>query len=426
MEKQFYPEVGETLYRTTLANGLQILVLPRSGFAKKLCYFVTDFGAIHRQFTMDGADFSVPAGIAHYLEHKLFDMPDRDVTEEFAKLGASPNAFTGYDMTAYYFSCTEHFAENLKLLLEFVSNPYFTEQSVAKEQGIIGQEIGMNEDNPDSVLFEILADAMYENHPIQTPILGTRESIAQITPEVLHACHKAFYRPDNMLLCAVGDIDPNEVERIAGEILQDIPCPQVTSQRQWEEDLTVKTPYVTRAMEVAMPMFQLGFKSRPLPNGDAGVRQEIIGDMAAEALFGESSKLYLRLYNEGLIDASFGGGFETIEGMSMLSASGDSEDPRAVANAILQEAAVLSETGISDADFLRMKRSALGRRIRGIDSFESTCFRLCAYHFSKFDYFRIPLLYGEISKEEIQEFIKDVVAENRMCLAVITPNKEEE
>ena len=425
MEKQFYPEVGETLYKTTLANGLQILVLPRSGFAKKLCYFVTDFGAIHRQFTMDGKDYTVPAGIAHYLEHKLFDMPDRDVTEEFAKLGASPNAFTSYDMTAYYFSCTEHFDENLKLLLEFVSTPYFTEQSVAKEQGIIGQEIGMNEDNPDSVLFEILADAMYENHPIQTPILGTRESIAQITPEVLHACHKAFYRPDNMLLCAVGDIDPNQVETIAKEVLQDIPCPQVKTQRQWEEALTVKTPYVTRAMEVAMPMFQLGFKSLPLPDGDAGVRQEIIGDMAAEALFGESSKLYLRLYNEGLIDASFGGGFETIEGMSMLSASGDSEDPRAVANAILQEAAKLAETGISQEDFLRMKRSALGRRIRGIDSFESTCFRLCAYHFSKFDYFRIPRIYGEISKEEIQEFIKDVVAESRMCLAVITPNKEE-
>ena len=425
MEKQFYPEVGEALYKTALANGLQILVLPRSGFSKKLCYFVTDFGAIHTRFTMDGKDFSVPAGIAHYLEHKLFDMPDRDVTEEFAKLGASPNAFTSYDMTAYYFSCTEHFQENLKLLLEFVSTPYFTEGSVAKEQGIIGQEIGMNEDNPDSVLFELLADAMYENHPIQTPILGTRESIAQITPEVLHACHKAFYRPDNMLLCAVGDIDPNEVEVIAKEILQDVPCPQVTVQRQWEEDLAIKTPYVTRAMEVSMPMFQLGFKSQPLPDGEAGVRQEIIGDMAAEALFGESSKLYLRLYNEGLIDSSFGGGFETIEGMSMLSASGDSEDPQAVANAILQEAAVLSETGISEEDFLRMKRSALGRRIRGIDSFESTCFRLCAYHFSKFDYFRIPQIYEEVSKEDIQKFIKDVVTEKQMCLAVITPNKEE-
>ncbi len=425
MEKLFYPAVGETLYKTKLANGLTILVLPRPGFAKKLCYFVTDFGAIHRQFTMDGEDYAVPAGIAHYLEHKLFDMPDRDVTEEFAKLGAIPNAFTSYDMTAYYFSCTEHFRENLQLLLEFVSTPYFTQQTVDKEQGIIGQEIGMNEDNPDSVLFELMADAMYENHPIHTPILGTRGSIAQITPGYLHACHKAFYRPDNMLLCAVGDIDPEEVEALAQQVLQNVPCPKVTSVRQWEEALVVKKPYVTRSMEVAMPMFQLGFKSRPLPDGDQGVRQEIVGDMAAEALFGESSKLYLRLYNEGLIDSSFGGGFETIEGMSMLVASGDSEDPQAVADAILQEAQTLSETGISQEDFLRMKRSALGRRIRGLDSFESTCFRLCAYHFSKFDYFRIPQIYEEVTKEEIQEFMRDVVTKSRMCLAVITPKKED-
>ena len=425
MEKQFYPEVGETLYKATLKNGLDIIVLPRPGFTKKLCYFVTDYGAIHRDFKMDGVECSAPAGVAHYLEHKMFDMPGRDVTGEFATLGAIPNAFTSYDMTAYYFSCTENFKENLELLLEFVTTPYFTKESVAKEQGIIGQEIGMNEDNPDSVLFDMLAEAMYEKHPIRYPILGTRESIAQITPEVLESCHRAFYRPDNMLLCVVGDVDPEAVEKIAEEKLQNVPCPVVESPRIWDEPLTVKTPYVTRQMEVAMPMFQLGFKSIPLPDGDEGVRQEIVGDMAAEALFGESSELYLKLYDEGLIDASFGGGYETIEGMSMLIASGDSENPEAVRDAILQAAKALAETGISDEMFLRMKRSALGRRIRGLDSFESTCFRLCAYHFSKFDYFRIPKIYGEVTKEEIQEFIRNVVRDDRMCMAVITPNKEE-
>ena len=187
----------------------------------------------------------------------------------------------------------------------------------------------------------------------------------------------------------------------------------------------MEKPYVSRSMEVAMPMFHLGFKCEALPDGDMGVRQEIVGDMAAEALFGESSALYLKLYDEGLIDASFGGGYETIEGMSMLLASGDSENPEAVRDAILQAATELAETGISDEAFLRMKRSALGRRIRGLDSFESTCFRLCAYHFSKFDYFRIPELYGQVTKEEIQEFIREVVRQDRMCLAVITPKEEE-
>ena len=425
MEKRFYPQVGETLYQGKLQNGLQIIVLPRPGFTKKLCYFVTDYGAIHTHFKMDGAEYAAPAGVAHYLEHKLFDMPGRDVTGEFAAMGAIPNAFTSYDMTAYYFSCTENFRENLDLLLEYVTTPYFTEESVAKEQGIIGQEIGMNEDNPDSVLFDMLAEAMYETHPIRYPILGTRESIAQITPAVLEACHKAFYRPDNMLLCVVGDVDPEEVEALAVKRVGNIPCPAVEAPRLWDEPLTVKTPYVTREMEVAMPMFHLGFKSDPLPDGDEGVRQEIVGDMAAEALFGESSALYLKLYDEGLIDASFGGGYETIEGLSMLLASGDSENPEAVRDAILQAAKEIAETGISDEAFLRMKRSALGRRIRGLDSFESTCFRLCAYHFSKFDYFRIPQIYGQVTKKEIQDFIRNVVGEDRMCMAVITPKKEE-
>ena len=424
MEKTYYPEVGETLYRTTLPCGLQVAVLPRPGFTKKLCYFVTNYGAIHTDFSVDGVACSSPAGVAHYLEHKLFEMPGRDITEDFAALGAVPNTFTSYDMTAYYFSCTEHFMENLGLLLEFVTTPYFTPESVEKEQGIIGQEIDMNEDSPDSRLFELLVDAMYTRHPIRTPILGTRESIARITPEVLKACHSAFYRPENIFLCVIGDVDPDAVAAAAEAQLQNIRPSAVTATRHWDEPMSVETKLVTASMEVALPMFQLGFKCEPLPDGDEGVRQEIIGDLAAEALFGESSALYLRLYDEGLIDASFGGGFETVEGMSMLAASGDSNDYEAVRDAILEEACRLAQTGICEEDFLRMKRSALGRRIRGLDSFESTCFRLCAYHFSKFDYLRIPALYQQVSKEELQEFIQRVVTPERMCMAVITPKEE--
>ena len=202
-----YAALSERIYRKTLANGLQVVVVPRDGFTKKLAYFVTDFGAIDLSFTLNGEQVELPMGTAHYLEHKLFDMPDFDVSARFAALGASVNAFTSYDMTAYYFLCTEHFEENLSLLLHFVSTPYFTEESVQKEQGIIGQEIGMNTDNPDTRIFESLMQSMYENHPIRNPILGTVESIAKITPQVLKAAHKAFYRPENMLLCVVGDVD---------------------------------------------------------------------------------------------------------------------------------------------------------------------------------------------------------------------------
>lgn len=417
-----YPELDETLYQQTLANGLTVCVVPRKGFTKRLAYFVTDYGSIHTQYSLDGKNHQAPAGVAHYLEHKMFDLPgNRDVSAEFAALGASTNAFTSYDMTAYYFSCTENFDECLRLLLEFVSTPYFTEESVEKERGIIDQEIGMNEDAPDSVVFENLVQAMYARHPIRVPILGTGETIRQITPEVLYSCHRAFYAPGNMLLCVVGDVEPETVVRIAEEQLGCEALPVGKKQKDWAEPMTCPRPEITAKMEVAMPMFNLAFKCEPLGTGDEAIREEMVADLAAEALFGESSELYLKLYEEGLIDSSFGGGFETIDGCAMLLCSGDSDDARAVREAILAQAEKLTREGLPEEDYLRMKRSALGRRIRGLDSFDATCFRVCAYHFSDFDYFRFPEIYRQITAEEIIAFLARVVKRERCCLSIMEP-----
>ena len=417
-----YPELDETLYQQTLANGLTVCVVPRKGFTKRLAYFVTDYGSVHTQYSLDGKNHQAPAGVAHYLEHKMFDLPgNRDVSAEFAALGASTNAFTSYDMTAYYFSCTENFDACLRLLLEFVSTPYFTEESVEKERGIIDQEIGMNEDAPDSVVFENLVQAMYARHPIRVPILGTGETIRQITPEVLYRCHRAFYAPGNMLLCVVGDVEPEAVARIAEQQLGREALPVGKKQKDWAEPMTCPRPEITAKMEVAMPMFNLAFKCEPLGTGDGAIREEMVADLAAEALFGESSELYLKLYEEGLIDSSFGGGFETIDGCAMLLCSGDSEDARAVREAILAQAEKLTREGLPEEDYLRMKRSALGRRIRGLDSFDATCFRICAYHFSDFDYFRFPEIYRQITAEEIIAFLARVVKRERCCLSIMEP-----
>ncbi len=417
-----YPRLDEQVFRTRLENDLTVTVIPRKGFSKKLAYFVTDYGAMHTEFTFEGKQYTVPAGVAHYLEHKLFDMPDgRDVTAEFAALGAMTNAFTSYDLTAYYFSCTEHFGDCLKLLLEFVSTPYFTEESVEKERGIIDQEIGMNQDAPDSVIFENLMVSMYENHPIRVPILGTSETIREITPEVLHTCHRAFYTPGNMLLCVIGDVDPQQVTAMAREILGDEEKEVGKKLRPWQEEMTSQTAEGECAMEVAMPMFNLAFKAEAVGNGDEAIRQEMIADLAAEALFGESSELYLRLYEEGLIDSSFGGGFETIDGCAMLMCSGDSNDPAAVRETILSQGAKIAAEGLEESAFLRLKRSALGRRIRGLDSFDATCFRVSAYHFSGFDYFRFPEIYRSIQPAEIREFLSRVVTRQRCALSVVRP-----
>ena len=422
MTRMEYPELDEVVYQQTLPNGLTVCVVPRKGFTKRLAYFVTDYGSVHTQYTLDGKKMEAPAGVAHYLEHKMFDLPgDRDVSAEFAVLGAGTNAFTSYDMTAYYFSCTENFEDCLRLLLEFVSTPYFTEESVEKERGIIDQEIGMNEDAPDSVIFENLMQAMYGRHPIRVPILGTSQTIREITPEVLYDCHRAFYAPGNMLLCVIGDVEPETVARIALEQLGSEKLPVAEKCKDWAEPMTCLRPEVTAKMEVAMPMFNLAFKCEPLGQGEIAIREEMVADLAAEALFGESSELYLRLYEEGIIDSSFGGGFETIDGCALLLCSGDSEDAPAVREAILAQAEKLSREGLPEGDFLRMKRSALGRRIRGLDSFDATCFRVCAYHFSNFDYFRFPEVYRQITADEITAFLSRVVKRERCCLSIIEP-----
>ena len=427
MELTHYPMLDEDVFRTRLSNGLPVVLVRRQGFSKRLAYFVTDYGSIHTEFEFAGQHYVAPAGVAHYLEHKMFDMPGgRDVSAEFAAMGAMTNAFTSYDLTAYYFSCTENFEDCLRLLLEFVSTPYFTPESVAKEQGIIDQEIGMNADAPDSRVFEDLMANLYQNHPVRVPILGTSETIREITPEILHMCHQAFYTPGNMMLCIVGDVEPDTVTAIAEEILGTEPREVGKKQNTWEEALTVSQPKVEQQMEVAMPMFSMAFKCTPTENGESGIRREVVADLAAEALFGESSELYLRLYEEGLIDSSFGGGFETIDGCSMLMCSGDSDEPYAVRDAIIAQAKKLVEEGVPEEDFMRMKRSALGRRIRELDSFDSACFRTCAYHLSEFDYFRFPGLYAQLRASEVKDFLAETVIAEHCGISVIYPLHQEE
>ncbi len=423
MDKQYFPALDETLCSEILPNGLQVLVVPKAGFTKKMAYFVTDFGSIHTHFRFEGQDHQVPAGVAHYLEHKLFDLPGRDVSGEFAALGAAVNAFTGYDMTAYYFSTTENFHSCLRLLLEFVSTPFFTEEGVERERGIIDQEIGMNADDPTMRVFELLTEAMFD-HPIRQPILGTQEDIRKITPEILQLCHRAFYTPANMLLCVVGDVDAGDVAAIAQDILGDESRPVAQKLPFPQEDMHVKVPMVTTQMDVAMPMFNLGFKAEPLGKGQEAILQEVAGDLATEVLLGEASGLYLKLYGEGWIDSSFGGGFETIDGCALLNCSGDSDYPEAVRDAILAEAQRLCTEGIDEAQFLRLKRSALGRRIRNLDSFDSTCFRLCAYKLTDFDYFRFPEIYQNVTTGHVRAFLERVVRPERCSLSVIETIKE--
>ena len=425
MERHDYPALAETLYTATLPSGLRVMVLPRKGFTKKLAYLVTDFGSVHTSFTLDGKAYTTPAGVAHYLEHKMFDMPDRDVTAEFAALGASPNAFTSYGLTAYYFSCTENFAPALKLLLEFVSTPYFTEESVEKERGIIAQEILMYADSADSVVMEEMNRGLYRHHPIRVPIAGTVESIQDITAQTLYDCHKAFYHPANMTLCVVGDVDAEEVAAIAEAILPKEKSPVAVPDFGLPEPQTALTAVSRREMDVAMTTFQLAFKCPPPAKGRDHAHQELVAEIAAEMLFGQSSQLYQWLYEDGLIDSSFGGGEEFTAGTAMLTCGGDSKDPEEVRNCILNEAKFLAENGLDQAAFDRIKRSFLGIRFKDLTSFDGTCFRLVAYSMEDHDYFDFPSIFQEVTIEEVRQFIADNVRPEKCALSIVDPRRKD-
>lgn len=343
--------------------------------------------------------------------------------QRFSRYGGNPNAFTSYDLTAYYVECTDHVAENLQILLEMVNTPWFTEESVEKERGIIAQEIRMYEDSADSQVIERLFAAMFSHHSMRYPIAGTVESIQAITQKTLETCYQTFYTPDHEVFCVVGDVDPDEIFRLAEKTATARPAGTVQRNYGPPEEMTPKTAYVEAKMEVSMPTFVLGFQTQAPAQGPETMEQEIVGQLAAESLVGESAPLYTRLYEENLIDADFSCGYEGLKGLSLLTAGGDSRDPQAVQAAILEEAERLSREGIEEALFMRLKRSALGRRIRSLDSFESICYRQCAYQFEGVAYFTFPEVFQHITKAQVEDFLRQTVCRERGAMSVIWPNK---
>ena len=422
MKQLFYNRIGESVHRETLPNGLEICVVPRSGFAKKYAFFATRYGGMDTRFCLDGQWLDTPAGIAHYLEHKMFDTKEGNALQDLATNGAEPNAFTSNAMTGYYFDSTDHFEENLKILLSFVSVPYFTAESVAKEQGIIAQEIRMIEDNPDWQIYTRMMKCLYAKSPVRTSIAGTVESLSHITAETLYQCHKAFYTPSNMILTVVGDVDPIHIVDIARHILPKEGGP-VIPRDYGEEPMEVCEKESSITMEVSSPQFLTGFKCRPAKDGEEYLRLAAIGDIACDILLGDSSPLYLRLYDEGLINTSFGGSFEMMPGAAYLYAGGDSKESRRVANEICLEAQRLVQEGIDEDFYQRVKRAAFGSNLRGLNSFENVAVSLTEGYFHGYDPFLFPQIFDSITKQDISDFLRENITPERSVFSEILPKE---
>ena len=425
MDKKLYPRIGEEVIWVTLDNGLPVCIVPKKGFSRKYALFATRYGGMDMRFRLNGQWLDTPAGIAHYLEHKMFDTEDGNALQELAMNGAEPNAFTSNAITCYYFDSTEKFYENLEILLSFVSVPYFTDESVEKEQGIIGQEIGMIEDNPEWQGYEQLMQSLYHTSPARTPVAGSVESIRKITAQTLYDCHRAFYTPANMCLVVVGDVEPQQVLDSARRVLPKDSGELIERDYGAEEPTEAARAYAEERMEVSMPSFLVGFKCPPQHGGEEQHRFAAIGELACDVLMGESSPLYARLYSQGLINGSFGAAFDILPGAAYAYAGGDSKDPKAVAEAILAEAQRLVREGVDEDYYKRIVNANFGAALRELNSFESIAVSMAEGRFQGYDPYRFPEIYDSITAADVLAFLRENVTRSHMALSVIAPKEEE-
>ena len=416
-----YPRLGEKVFRETLSSGLEVVVVSKPSHAKHYAFFAVRYGGMDMRFQLGGRWQDTPAGIAHYLEHKMFDTEEGNVLQELAKNGAADNAFTSSSMTAYYIQCTEKFYENLRILLSFVSVPYFTQESVDKEQGIIAQEIRMIEDEPDWQVYANLMKCLYRDSPVRVPVVGSIESIRRITPQVLYDCHRAFYTPSNMVLVCVGAMDPEKVVRAAEEILPKEGGPAILRDYGGEEALLPAKRESRLSMEVSMPMFLAGYKCPPLAGGEELLRQSIVGDMACDVLFGESSPLYTRLYGEGVINGSLGGNFDQLPGASYLYVGGDVKDPGRVFAEISAQARKLGTEGIDESFYQQIRRATYGQMVRSLNSFSNIAESVTDGYFRGYDYYHFPEIFESVTKADVEEFLRENITEDRAAVSRIDP-----
>ena len=426
-----YQSVGETLYSGELENGLRIFVVPKKGFNSFYAVFGTHYGGAMRRFEINGNTADTPAGVAHFLEHKMFDMPDgSNALTTLSENGADANAFTSTDLTCYHFSCTDSFEENLRTLLRFVSTPYYTPETVRKEQGIIAQEIQMGDDSPGRQVYYDLLSLLYEHHPIRDAVVGTVESIAEITDQTLYDCHSVFYAPVNMVLCVEGDVEPERIFTIAreelGEERKGVPHADFGD----PENALPLASFKERQMPVGMPEFLIGAKLGKgavcSENEDISsmIRERLTAGLALRLLGGSSSPFYARLYADGTLTRDFDLEADYTAETATLIIGGQSPNPEKVLQELLAEADAVRQKGFPKAYFSRTRKSMIGGRLRGLEDFDGFCISLLSDAFDGFCTLDALEILPEIRREECEKWISDNIVQEKLAMAVIRPLKD--
>ncbi|NSW90725.1 MAG: insulinase family protein [Firmicutes bacterium] len=417
-----FDKIGEVMHKYRHDSGLNAFVIPKKGYSKKYTVFATHYGSINNEFIdpYDNNTIKMPEGIAHFLEHKLFDQKEGSIMDKFSELGSSPNAYTSFNKTVYLFSCTERFDENLGLLLSFVQNPYFTELGVEKEKDIIKQEINMFRDNPGWRAFFNLLESLYVMNPVKNDIVGNHESIEKIDKEMLYKCYNIFYHPSNMVIFVIGDVDEERVfNRIESSISKKHKIGKIKRLFP-EEPKEINREYIEEKMPVATPIFQMGFKDDTYNlKGEELLMREIAVKILLEIFMGRSSQLYNKLYEEGLINNTFEFDYTAEENYAYSTIGGESIEPGKVKEKIIDTVCFLLKDGLNKEDFQRVKKSLYGKLIRWFNSLEKVSEMFISGYFKGiniFDYFNI---YDKINLEYLNHVMKGHFNLDRFAVSVI-------
>ncbi|MCL2019784.1 MAG: insulinase family protein [Oscillospiraceae bacterium] len=401
-------------------SGLTICLYPMKGFTSAYALFAAKYGSVDVTFKTDeDTEFvSVPEGIAHYLEHKLFENDDCDAFQLFAKTGANANAYTSFDKTAYLFSCSQHFEKNLEILLNFVQEPYFTEESVAKEQGIIGQEIKMYEDEPGWRVFFNGLRTLYHKNPVRIDIAGTSESIAKIDKELLYRCYKTFYNLNNMVLSIAGSFDVRKTLEICDRLLK--PTPDLGLEAVFpDEPEEVKKSETVQKLTCSMPIFNVFFKL-PAFEGEENTRKYVIYNIILETILGKTSAFYDELLNDGLINSNFTVGVLNGRGFFTLTADGESSEPRKVFEEIKKALLQAKGGNLSEKEFENVRKKTYGELISMLGSVSAVATNMMEAHFHGNNMFDIIEITANLSYQDIISTLAEFNEENS-CISIIEP-----
>lgn len=409
MNEKYYKQIDEKVYEAELNNGLKLFIIPKKGFQKTFVTYTTQFGSLDNKFKPHGSDtyVTVPDGVAHFLEHKLFENEEEDLFTAFAEDNAQVNAFTSFDRTSYLFSATDNVDRNIKRLLTMVETPYFTKETVDKEKGIIEEEIKMYQEQPGYKLMFNTLKAMYETHPIRVDIAGSVESIYEITKDDLYLCYETFYHPSNMVLFVVGDVDAEHIYEVIAEHenkRDKVNQPQIVRDALNEKS-EVNEFNVTESMKLQSPRLMLGFKNETLKNepNEAYVKRDLEMTLFYEMVFGEETDFYQTLLNQDLIDETFGYQFvlEPTYSFSVITSATQYPDKL---KALLLEELENTQGKLSDAEaFNLLKKQFIGEFISGLNSPEYIANQYTKLYFEGVSLFDLLDIVESITLDSVNE-----------------------